>query len=22
VNKPVGGETMVCWLYHKEGHEP
>jgi hypothetical protein len=21
VNKSVEGETVVCWLYHKEGHE-
>jgi hypothetical protein len=21
VNKPMEGETMVCWLCHKEGHK-
>jgi hypothetical protein len=21
VNKPVEGETVVCWLCHKEGHK-
>jgi hypothetical protein len=21
VNKPVEGETVVCWLCHKKGHE-
>ena len=21
VNKPMGGETVVCWLWHKEGYK-